>query len=255
VKRGLPLALYRRLDPVQRYGVRLTLLVCAIALVAVPFSYLLFEVLAGGPLTRVDANLANRLNDAVHERDGLVGVLEAISWLGRPPALWVATGVAVVYTWRRGVHRLTIFLLATTIGGAVLSTTVKLLVDRPRPVVDHPIITAFGKSFPSGHALSSTVVYGAVLLTFLPLVPRRRRPFALAATVLLILAIGATRLLLGVHFLSDVLAGFILGTAWLVAATVAFEIWRVERGRPAVPPLREGVEPEAASALSGEPSA
>ena len=71
-------------------------------------------------------------------------------------------------------------------------------------------------------------------------------------TAVLILAIGVSRLFLGVHFLSDVLAGFVLGGAWLVAATVAFEIWRVERGRPAVPPLAEGVEPEAASALSAE---
>ena len=89
MKRGLPIGLYRRLDPVQRYGVRLTLLAFAIALVAVPFSYLLFDVLAGGPLTRIDADLANRLNDLVHEHDGMVIFLEAISWLaGRRCCGW-----------------------------------------------------------------------------------------------------------------------------------------------------------------------
>jgi undecaprenyl-diphosphatase len=68
-------------------------------------------------------------------------------------------------------------------------------------------------------------------------------------TASLVLAIGASRLLLGVHFLSDVLAGFVLGLAWLIGATAAFEIWRVERGRPRTHPLEEGVEPEAARRL------
>jgi undecaprenyl-diphosphatase len=249
MRRGLPPFVHRRLDPTQRYGLRLTLIGAAIVLVAVPFSLLLFQVLAEGPITRLDGALANRLNSTVHAHDGLVGFLQVVSWVGRPPALTVVTATAVIHTWRRGARRLTLFVLTTTIGGGIVSTLVKVLVDRPRPEVDHPIVTAFGKSFPSGHAMSSTVVYGVVLLTFLPALPRRLRHPAVVVTTLLVLAIGASRLLLGVHFLSDVLAGFVLGLAWLAGATVAFEIWRVERGRPAVQPLDEGVEPEAAGRL------
>lgn len=63
-------------------------------------------------------------------------------------------------------------------------------------------------------------------------------------------AIGASRLLLGVHFLSDVLAGHLLGIAWLAGATAIFETWRVERGRPRSHPLEEGVEPEEAASLT-----
>lgn len=249
MKSGLPTFVARRLDPAQRYGLRLTLLAVAIVLVAVPFSFLLFQVLAEGPITRFDGDLADRLNGFVHERDGWVGTLHVISWLGKPPMLWLVTGAAVIYTWRHRVHRLTVFLLATTLGGALVSTAVKVLVDRPRPEVDHPIVTAFGKSFPSGHALSSTVVYGAIALTFLPVLRRRHRHLAIGLTAALVLAIGASRLLLGVHFLSDVLAGHILGLAWLIGATVVFETWRVERGRRRAHPLDEGVEPEAARAL------
>lgn len=253
MRRGLPESIVQRTDPAQRYGLRLTLLVVGMVLVVVPFSILLFQVLLEGPLTRLDGNLADSLNQAVRERDGVVTLLQAISWLGRPPTLWVVVGAATLYTWRHGAHRLTLFLVATTFGGAVMSTAIKVLVDRPRPEVDHPIATAFGKSFPSGHALSSTVVYGAVLLTFLPVLSGKRRHITVVLTVVLILAIGASRLLLGVHFLSDVAGGHILGLAWLSAATGIFEIWRVERGRRPSHPLDEGVEPEAADALHLHP--
>jgi undecaprenyl-diphosphatase len=231
---------------------RLTLAVVAMVLVAVPFSFLLFQVLLDGPITRFDGHLANQLNDHVRGHDGLITALEAVSWLGRPPVLWLVTGLSVLYTWRSGAHRLTVFLLATTAGGAIMSTAIKVLVNRPRPEVDHPIITAFGKSFPSGHALSSTVVYGAVLLTFLPLLAGRVRHAVVGATVVLVLAIGCSRLLLGVHFFSDVAGGYVLGLAWLMLATAIFETWRVERGRRPSHPLDEGVEPEDAEALRPE---
>ena len=133
--------------------------------------------------------------------------------------------------------------------GGLVDSAVKILVDRPRPEVDHPVHTAFGKSFPSGHSMSSTICYGALLLVFLAVLHRRWRPPAIAATVLLVLAIGSSRLLLGVHFLSDVLGGYALGLAWLVGATALFEVWRVEEGRRPSAPLEEGVEPEAAAAL------
>ena len=249
MRRGLPNVVARRLDPAARYGLRLTLLAAAFVLVVVPFSTLLFQVLADGPLTRLDGDLADRLNDFVHEREGLVGPLEAISWVGRPPVLWVVTLSAVAWAWWHGARKLAVFLVATTAVGGLTSITIKLLVDRPRPVVDHPITEAFGKSFPSGHALSSTVVFGAVLLAFLPVLSGRWRHVAIAATSLFVLAIGATRLLLGVHFLTDVLAGFVLGLAWLAGSTAVFEIWRIERGRRPAHVLDEGVEPEEGKAL------
>jgi membrane-associated phospholipid phosphatase len=250
MQRALPEVIARRTDPAERYGLRLTLAVAAIVLVAVPFSYLLFEVLDDGALTRVDADVAERLNGLVHSHSGWVGVLEAISWLGRPPTLALLTVVGAVVTGRQRARRLTVFLLATTLGGAVLSTAVKVLVDRPRPEVHHPIVTAFGKSFPSGHALSSTVVLGALLLTFLPVVARPHRRLVVGLVVLLVLAIGSSRVLLGVHFVTDVLAGHLLGLAWLLASTAVFQTWRVERGRRPSHPLEEGVEPEAALPLS-----
>lgn len=68
-------------------------------------------------------------------------------------------------------------------------------------------------------------------------------------TATLIVLIGFSRLSLGVHYVSDVLGGYVLGAAWLIASVAAFEIWREERGRPRTRPLEHGVEPEEGEAL------
>jgi membrane-associated phospholipid phosphatase len=252
----LPDAVRARFDPGGRYGLRVSLLAIAMVLVAVPFSSLTFQVLADGPITRLDGEVANRLNDWVHRSDTAVTVLEAISWLGRPLWFYVLIGGASAYLWRHGRRtRLIVFLVVTSLGGGIVDTVVKIAVDRPRPVVDHPVATAFGKSFPSGHSMSSVVCYGALMLVFLPVfrsVAARR--LAVGLTGLVVLAIGCSRLLLGVHFVSDVIGGYVLGAAWLIGAVAAFEIWRVETGRRPTAPLEEGVEPEAAAALTAPPS-
>ncbi|HVF76171.1 MAG TPA: phosphatase PAP2 family protein [Acidimicrobiales bacterium] len=236
----------------SRYSQRAALLLVAAVLVAVPFFTLLFQVVAEGPLTRLDGRLADRLNDAVHANAVALAVLRVVTVFGSTPVLALVVIAAVWFVVSRGRHRLGTFLVVTTVGGALLNSVVKLAVARPRPVVDHVVATAFGKSFPSGHAMSSTVVYGAVLVALLPMVPPRRRRFVVAAAVVVVLAVGTSRLLLGVHFLSDVVGGYVLGLAWLVGSVALFEAWRTEEGRRASNPVTEGVEPEAGPALRGD---
>ncbi len=239
----------RRLDPGERFGLRLTLLGVAIALAAVPFATLLFQIVEGKSLTRLDGRLADRLNDAVHSSDSLLTAVEVVTFFGRAVWLAVLVGLAGLFLLRRGQRRLAAFLVLVAVGGGLLNTAVKVAVDRPRPVVDHPVATASGHSFPSGHSMGSTVTYGALLVAFLPAV-RRRRTLAVVATAVLVLAIGCSRLLLGVHFLSDVLGGFVLGLAWLTGSVAAFETWRAEEGKRPVKPLSAGLEPESAADLS-----
>lgn len=247
---GIPKGRLSRLDPTQRYSLRVVLLVAAILLVAIPFATLLFQVVAEGPLTRLDGDIADRLNDAVHSRRGVVPVLRVVSWLGSPP--WLV-GMAVLvgaYVLRRGRVRACLFLVVTCLGGSLINTAVKLAVNRPRPEVDHEIATAFGKSFPSGHAMSSTVVYGALLLVLLPAVrSRRHRHMVVGVAMALVLAIGSTRLMLGVHFVSDVVGGFTLGLAWLSASVAAWELYREDIGKRRTEPLEEGIDPESGPAL------
>jgi undecaprenyl-diphosphatase len=239
-----------RTSPVERYGVRLTLFALAIVLVTVPFATLVFEVVAKGPLTRLDGDVANRMNDWVNGWPGVVSALDLVSGLGQPFTLGVVVTIGAVYAFARGRRRLALYLVVTVVGGGLVDSAVKVLVNRPRPIVDHPIATAWGQSFPSGHAMSSTVAYGALLLVFLPAIPRRWHIRAIAGVVALVLAIGLSRLFLGVHFVSDVIGGYVLGLAWLAAATAAFSIWRTDEGRRPVEPT-EGLEPEAAPALKG----
>ncbi|MEH1012957.1 phosphatase PAP2 family protein [Micromonospora sp. CPCC 206060] len=196
------------------------------------------------PLYDVDHGVAAWLNDLVAPHGPLVTVLNAITDLGgRPVIIWLVT-VAVVGLLIRRRARLAVYVIVTGLGALILDPALKTLVGRLRPEVEVPIGSYAGESFPSGHALGSMVAYGALLLVFLPaMAPRWRRPaIALVATV--VVAIGLTRIALGVHFVSDVLGAWLLGAAWLGVTAYAFCLWRRERGRT-VPPLTEGLEPEA----------
>jgi undecaprenyl-diphosphatase len=225
------------------------LLGVAVLLAGIPFGLLLHQVATDGPVTGFDEDVAADLNERAHDVGWLVTAMEAVSFLGKPAFLFVLVGAVVVWlSWRRA-RRLAMFLVVTCLGGGIVNSLVKLAVGRARPEVDEPIAEAFGKSFPSGHAMGSTICYGALVVALVPLLPRRARRPAAAAVAVLVGAIGASRLVLGVHFLSDVLGGFVLGAAWLAGAVAIFEAYRADRGRRRTGPVEEGIEPEEAAAL------
>ena len=241
---ALPAFMKQRLDPEQRYGLRLTLFALAVILVFIPFGFLLSQVVDEGPLTTYDRAVVEDLHEFVRGNRWTIGPLQLLSFLGKPIFFYIVVGAVGIFLLMRGRRRLVAYLVTTGMVGGVVDTAVKVIVARDRPVLEDPIATAFGQSFPSGHAFTSTAMYGALLLVFFPVIPRRGRPWAVGAYVLLVGAIAFSRLALGVHFFSDVLGGIVLGAAWLVASTAAFSIWRTERGRKPVEPIR-GVEPEA----------
>lgn len=247
----LPEPVKRRLGPVQRYGLRISLFATALSLVGIPFAWLLIGVMQKGDLDDWDKSVSKRLFEFKAEYPFLTKVFNAISFLGAPYWFWFLVGVTCIYLWRKHQKKLIAFLLASTLGGSLVNTAVKLTVDRPRPTFKDPDAITFqtGKSFPSGHAMSATIAYGAILLIFLPLIASKHRKWAYLAVITLVLAIGLARLGLGVHYVSDVLGGYTLGLAWLALSTAAFEIWREERGKPAVHPTAVGVEPDAAEDL------
>lgn len=241
-----------RLDPAERYGLRLSLFVVGFVLVAVPFGWLLAQIDQDGSVSRLDTTVAADLHEWARRSSGPVGALRAVTHLGSPWWLWAMVVPAVVFVGRRHRSRLAVFLVATTLGGGLLNSVVKLAVDRARPEFAEPIATAAGRSFPSGHAMSSTVVYGALVVVFLPVAVRHGRRLAtvaIAAVVALVVVICFSRLALGVHYVSDVLGGVALGLAWLCLSVAAFSNWREDRGLPPVEPF-EGLEPEAAADLS-----
>jgi membrane-associated phospholipid phosphatase len=151
--------------------------------------------------------------------------------------------------WRR-LPRLALFVVITTAGSSLLNTVVKNEVHRLRPVLTHPVAHEPGPSFPSGHAQAAIVGFAVLLLVFLPVLDGLWRSLAVTFAVLMVLAIGFSRIALGVHYLSDVLGGYLLGAAWVAAMAAASNAMRVERGRrPA--DLKGGLEPEQGPRLSG----
>jgi undecaprenyl-diphosphatase len=225
----------------ERFGLRVTLFALALTLVAIPFGLLLEQVTREGPLVHVDTWAANHLHEIVRHSHLVVDLLQVLTFFGKPPFLaLLCIGVSAFLLHRHRYH-LVGFLLTSVIVGGLIDTWVKLAVSRERPSLENPIASAHGKSFPSGHAMSSTITYGALLLILLPLIPAARRRLAIVATAAWLLIIGFTRLALGVHYISDVLGGYALGAAWLVLTTAAFEIWREERGLRRTAPLEEGV--------------
>ena len=218
-------------SPDARYGLRVTLFAAAFLLVAIPLGTLLDQVDNDPRLIRLDTSAANHLHGWVRGSADLVQYLKILTFFGSPLWFYVIVTPAAIWVWRRGHVGLAVFLVVTALGGGLLDTVVKEAVDRPRPSLVDPVATAYGKSFPSGHAMSSTFVYGALVLVLLPVIGRRYRPFVIGGVVILVLAIGFSRLALGVHYVTDVAGGFVLGLAWLTASTRAFNTWRVEIGR------------------------
>src|SRR5580692_7829122 len=201
------------------------------------------------PLESADHGAAARLNSLVAGHAAVVSVVKAVTWLGSSGVLWTLIGMAVVVLAIRRRWRLAIYLLVTGAGALALDPTLKALVGRLRPVVAHPIAYGKGDSFPSGHALSSIVCYGALFVVFLPATRGMWRRVFTAVIVTLIAAIGISRLLLGVHYISDVLGGWTLGITWLGITAFAFELSRQATGAPVTDPVTEGLEPEARTDL------
>ena len=217
---------------------------------ALLFTLLLLLVrLRWAPLESADHGAAAHLNSLVAGHPAVVRIIKAVTWLGSGGVLWTLIGVAAVVLAIRRRWRLTVYLLVTGAGELVLDPVLKALVGRLRPVVANPVAHGNGNSFPSGHALGSIVCYGALFLVFLPAVSGRWRRVFTAVIVTLIAAIGVSRLLLGVHYLSDVLGAWALGITWLGVTAFAFELSRQVAGQPVTDPVTEGLEPEARADL------
>lgn len=230
---------------------RLALGAVAAGLAAAAFPILLVLVVDGwGPFHRLDVGVATDLNTLAAGNPDLVRALKAVSTVLGPIAFRVAAVLLALWLARRGLRRLALFTAFTVLLGGVLVTVVKLLVGRDRPLLAHPVADAAGSSFRSGHAFGAVVGAGTLLLVLLPAVPRRARPLTRVLCVLVVLAVGWSRIGLGVHYVSDVVGGYVLGLAWLAEMTAAFRAWRRDVGHPPAD-LGAGLEPEAGTRLTG----
>jgi undecaprenyl-diphosphatase len=120
--------------------------------------------------------------------------------------------------------------LAAVVSSVALDQLLKVLFARPRPIFEHPLLRESGYSFPSGHAMESLVVYGMVAyFAVLALRTWRAHTAVVFGAALLVMLIGFSRMYLGVHYFSDVLAGFAAEGIWLSTCITAME--SIRRGR------------------------
>lgn len=222
----------------------------AALLVAVPFTLLALLVLGSWePLARLDADVANSLNDVARSHAGQVRFFEVLGVVFDPWSFRVLVVGVAIWLWCRDARRLALWAVVTTVIGGLLGVVLKLVVTRARPSFEDPVAHASGYSFPSGHALNSFLCVGVLILVFLPALTRGGRVLAYALGALVVLLTALDRVVLGVHYFSDVVAGWIVASAVIAGTGGAFEIWRREQGQPPSTPS-EGVDPEAADELT-----
>jgi undecaprenyl-diphosphatase len=184
------------------------------------------------------------VHDDAIEHGFIRGLAKVLTQFGAPVLVQLATALVVGWLLWRSHRRLAGYLASCVTGAYLLSSTGKLVVDRARPVFDDPISHARGASFPSGHATGSAAFYLALAVILLSLLAWPRRGWLLLMALVVPLVVAATRVILGVHYVSDVTAGLLIGWGWTAACTALFTAWRAQEGRP-VDALHEGVEPEA----------
>ena len=139
---------------------------------------------------------------------------------------------AIIYYyfwWRRYREEARFFILAC-LGGFILNTGLKLFFSKPRPELWHQLISEKSFSFPSGHALGSMVLYGFIAHELATHYPRFAK-LIYSLTVILIAAIGISRLYLGVHWPTDIIAGYGVGFLWLMICITMLKLQRLRQGK------------------------
>lgn len=147
--------------------------------------------------------------------------------LGTPVGLFVVVLAAVARMVAQRRFRWVAYLVVTAGGGGLLNLALKAIFERQRPDLAEALRHATGHSFPSGHAMGAMVVFGALTYLALRVLGTwKAKSAAIAVAIGVILAISSSRIYLGVHWISDIVAGMAAGLVWVLATTLAYETVR-----------------------------
>ncbi|MFG2761273.1 phosphatase PAP2 family protein [Streptomyces wuyuanensis] len=203
------------------------------SLTAVVAVLLLVTVAVGwSPLVSVDRTVAVALHESALAEPGFTRANLILSdWVWDPWTMRALTAAVVLALLWRGERLPALWIAAASLVGAAVQQILKALVGRQRPVWADPVDSADYAAFPSGHAMTATVTCGMLLwlLARSGAGPGLRRTAALLAAVS-VLGVGFTRLYLGVHWLTDVLAGWLLGVCLVAVAAGSYEKLALNRG-------------------------
>ena len=196
-----------------------------VAALAAALAEVLEDVLVGDGINAVDGPTTTWL--AAHRDPWLTAALKGVSLLGNTAAeVTVAVLVSVAVTWRSGKWLPAVLGLIGTAGIGLLILTAKLVVGRSRPALPYAIVSEDGYSFPSGHATGTAAVglLCAWMLSRWLVTSWTGRVAVWSVAVGVIGAVGFSRVYLGVHYVSDVVAGWLLGAAW-AGAVMLVGVW------------------------------
>jgi membrane-associated phospholipid phosphatase len=186
------------------------------------FAFIADEIPEQSLLVRVDRAIVDWLQ--THGTESGETFFNLVSWLGAQAMVGVAVIVVLGLAHRRDWLRARALTVAIA-GGAALNSLLKALFHRGRPETATEFITHQSWSFPSGHAMSSLVGFGFLAYLLLErATDRRARAAIIVATAIVVGLIGFSRLYLGVHYLSDVIAGYLAGAVWLLACITGYRL-------------------------------
>lgn len=191
------------------------------------FGGLAMAIEADGRLVAFDHQISDQIRNGIGP--SMLDLLAVLTHLGDSKGLVIASAVIALVLLALGQRLLAIGWCLSLLGNGLLIRIGKDLFQRVRPLHDHGIVVETGYSFPSGHAAGSLMFYGMLTYVLASLLPAKWHKPLLAAAIVVVLMIGASRILLQVHFVSDVCAGFALGIGWLALSVAAIEFLRSSR--------------------------
>lgn len=223
-----------RFSPEGTAGLYLTAGVAALVLTAWVFGLIAGQVAAHGPLTVLDVRLANWFH--ARATPGVTHVLLLFTNWNSIAGVLAMSAVLGVVLLRRRLDDWLLALVLTVPGGMAVNVLMKLAFARARPVFEQPLVTLDTFSFPSGHSSGAALFYGflACLLVRHATSAGKRAAVGIAA-VLMVAAVGFSRIYLGAHYLTDVLAGIAEGGAWLAICITAVSHLRRRRAARGLP--------------------
>jgi membrane-associated phospholipid phosphatase len=209
-----------RLDPEKATGLALTLALAVVLVGGVLLALLAVVVRSTDVLAGLDRSVAEWGDQ--HASAWSHDALTLVTDLGETVTVVVVAGVVAVVDFARTRNRwVAPFLLAVILGDKLLTEAVKQLVDRARPALE-AVAATLGPSFPSGHTSTAAASWAAFALVAGRWWGRRAWPALAGVAVGIAVGVAASRVLLDVHWLTDVLAGLALGWAWFAACAIAF---------------------------------
>ncbi len=217
-----------RLDPDSELGLRLTLGVVLLVGATWLFGGVAEDVVTGDPLVEVDAWISRWFH--LHATPGVTWVMLLISHLhGTTGISLLALALALYLAWRKQGYWLLTLLVALP-AGMLINLLLKEIFLRARPSFSDPILTLTTYSFPSGHVVGATLFYGVLAAIIVAsLRSWSRRVLVVMCAGALVILVGITRVYLGVHYFSDVVAAAAWSTAWLVLCLIAMDALRRRR--------------------------